>query len=149
MSEIPDGAAALLDDLRLGYVATVSEDNTPNLSPKGTIFALDARHLVFADIRSPHTVRNIRRNPAVEINAVDPISRRGYRFKGTATLLEGGAELDALREMYRNRGLRSRIGLVVKVLVSSVAEITSPLYDLGMSESEIREIWRRRLLERL
>jgi hypothetical protein len=38
---------------------------------------------------------------------------------------------------------------VVKVLVSSVAEITSPLYDLGMSESEIREIWRRRLLERL
>jgi hypothetical protein len=28
---------------KLGYVATVSNDNTPNLSPKGTIMVLDDR----------------------------------------------------------------------------------------------------------
>ena len=37
---------------KLGYVATVSADNTPNLSPKGTIIAIDESHFVFADIRS-------------------------------------------------------------------------------------------------
>ena len=41
---------------KLGYVATISADNTPNLSPKGTIIVLDESSLVFADIHSPQTV---------------------------------------------------------------------------------------------
>ena len=35
---------------KLGYVATVSSDNSPNLSPKGTIIVIDESHLAFADI---------------------------------------------------------------------------------------------------
>lgn len=147
MDRIPDEASKLLDRMRLGYVATVSGDGTPNLSPKGTIFALDERHLVFADIRSPQTVSNVKINPAIEINVVDPISRRGYRFKGTATVLDGGGELADIVSAYKSRGVRSRINAVVKVQVDSVAEITSPLYDLGASESEIRKAWRQRLLD--
>ena len=30
---------------KLGYVATVSDDNTPNLSPKGTIIVLSLIHI--------------------------------------------------------------------------------------------------------
>lgn len=67
---------------RLGYVATVNPDGTPNLSPKGTTTVWDDGHLVFADIRSPQTVANLRTNAAVEINVVDPILRKGYCFKG-------------------------------------------------------------------
>jgi len=40
---------------KLGYVATISADNTPNLSPKGTIIVLDESYLAFADIHSPQT----------------------------------------------------------------------------------------------
>jgi len=58
---------------RLGYIATVCADNTPNLSPKGTTAVWDDDHLVFADIRSPGTITNLRKNPAVEINVVDPL----------------------------------------------------------------------------
>ncbi len=141
LDEIPRQAADLLDDIRLGYVATTNGDGTPNLSPKGTIFAIDAHHLVFADIRSPQTVRNIRSNPAVEINAVDPASRKGYRFRGTASILEDGDELAGIIDMYKKRNVRSRISRVVKVRIGAVAEVTSPLYDLGMSESEIRKRW--------
>ena len=56
---------------KLGYVATVSNDNTPNLSPKGTIIVLDESHLVFADIQSPKTIENLEHNPSIEINVVD------------------------------------------------------------------------------
>ena len=39
---------------KLGFVATVNSDNTPNLSPKGTVRIWDDENLVFADINSPH-----------------------------------------------------------------------------------------------
>ncbi len=45
---------------RLGFAATVCPDGTPNLSPKGTTAVWDDEHLVFADLRSPQTVRNLR-----------------------------------------------------------------------------------------
>src|SRR5438445_858811 len=67
---------------RLAFVATVCPDGTPNVSPKGTIAVWDDDHLVFADIRSPGTVANICRNPAVELNVVDPFSRKGFPFQG-------------------------------------------------------------------
>src|SRR5215831_11838136 len=56
---------------KLGFVATVCPDGTPNLSPKGTTTVWDDDHLVFADIHSPGTVNNLLHNPSIEINIVD------------------------------------------------------------------------------
>jgi predicted pyridoxine 5'-phosphate oxidase superfamily flavin-nucleotide-binding protein len=67
----------IVDEQRLGFVATVCPDGTPNLSPKGTTAVWDDDRLVFANIRSPGTLANLRRNPAVEVNVVDPFVRRG------------------------------------------------------------------------
>ena len=36
---------------KLGFIATVCPDGTPNLSPKGTTIVWDEDHLAFADIR--------------------------------------------------------------------------------------------------
>jgi predicted pyridoxine 5'-phosphate oxidase superfamily flavin-nucleotide-binding protein len=67
---------------RLGYVASVCSDGTANLSPKGTVAVWDERHLVFAHIHSHQTVANIEAgHVVVEVNVVDPIRRKGYRFK--------------------------------------------------------------------
>jgi uncharacterized protein len=77
----------LVSEQRLGFVATVCPDGTPNLSPKGTTAVWDDDHIVFADIRSPGTVSNLRRNPSAEINVVDPMVRKGYRFKGVASVV--------------------------------------------------------------
>ena len=41
---------------RLGFVATVTPDGRPNLSPKGTTGLWDDERLFFADIASPGTV---------------------------------------------------------------------------------------------
>ena len=39
-----------LNTQKLGYVATVSSDGLPNISPKGTIIAWSSEILAFADI---------------------------------------------------------------------------------------------------
>jgi predicted pyridoxine 5'-phosphate oxidase superfamily flavin-nucleotide-binding protein len=127
---------------RLGYIATVCADNTPNLSPKGTTTVWDDDHLVFADICSPGTIENLRGNPAIEINIVDPIVRKGYRFKGRATVLDRGPLFSELMDFYRNvhklrPGLADRVRHVVLVRVERALPLASPIYDLGEIEEDV------------
>jgi predicted pyridoxine 5'-phosphate oxidase superfamily flavin-nucleotide-binding protein len=121
---------ALVDRQRLGFVATVNADGTPNLSPKGTVLVWDDEHLLWVDIRSPRTIRNLRERPATEINVVDPLIRKGYRFRGTCRIVEEGDELEAIRAYYRNeRNVTNPIRRAVLVKVDAAEEVTSPSYD--------------------
>jgi len=131
----------LVDVQRLGYVATVCPDGTPNLSPKGTTAVWDDDHLVFADIRSPGSVANLRQNPIAEVNVVDPIIRKGYRFKGEANVLSSGPTFDEVVAFYRKRGVRSPIRHVVLIRVERAVLLVSPAYDSGGTEEEIRAQW--------
>ena len=97
----------------LGFVATVSRDGRPNLSPKGTTTVWDEHHLMFADIASPGTVENLASNPDVEINVVDPIVRKGYRFEGHATVHTGGVMFDRGLGVLRERGSRRSLNVCV------------------------------------
>src|SRR5499427_4141047 len=76
---------------RLGFVATVNADSTSNVSPKATFIVLEDATIGSGDIRSQGTLRNLKSNPAVEVNFVDPFVRKGYRFAGTAAIIERGA----------------------------------------------------------
>jgi len=129
---------------RMGFVATVSPDNSPNLSPKGTTVVYDDEHLIFTGIRSEHTLSNLKKNPLVDINVVNPIKRKGYRFKGTATILSEGEEFESILNQYRDLGIKSEVKVIVLVKVNSAELITSPLYDLGLSEQEIESEWKQR-----
>ena len=128
---------------KLGYVATVSADNTPNLSPKGTIVAIDESHLAFADIRSPQTIENLRQNSSIEINVVDPISRKGFRFKGEGQIISEGTQFSEILEHYKRNGIKSKINAIVVVTVNKLSEVTSPSYDLGMTEDELVSKWKK------
>ena len=143
MGTINEDMRRVVEEQRLGYAATVCPDATPNLSPKGTTAVWDDDHLVFADIRSPRTVENLRHNPAIEINVVDPISRKGYRFKGTGTVLTEGSLFEEALAFYRGRGVANEIRAVVLVKVERAMPLTSPAYDLGAREEEMRERWER------
>ena len=91
MTKITDDMKDIIGRAILSFVATVNEDGTPNLSPKASLKAHNDM-LFFANMASPNTVRNLRANPAIEINVVDIFSRRGYRFKGTAEVLPSGTD---------------------------------------------------------
>jgi predicted pyridoxine 5'-phosphate oxidase superfamily flavin-nucleotide-binding protein len=129
---------------RLGYVATVCPDGTPNLSPKGTTRVWDDDHLIFADIRSPGTIANLRQNPAIEINVVDWFTRKGYRFKGIATVIESGALFDELVSVYERPGPSDaprRIRAIVMVEVQRALPLVSPAYERDVTEEQVRMQW--------
>jgi len=146
MAKISDEIKHFLERQKLGFVATISPDNTPNVSPKGTILAWDDEHLIFADIKSPQTISNLENNPSVEINVVNPILRKGYRFKGKGMILKDNEEFSKILKFYEEKGIKSKINAVVMVKVDTLSEVTSPLYDLGFSEEEIKEKWKKHYL---
>jgi uncharacterized protein len=131
-----------LNSQKLGYVATVSSDGKPNISPKGTIIAWSDNLLAFANIRSPDTMMNLQNNPFVEINVIDPLSRKGYLFIGTAKIIKNTPLYVKILNHYRTNGIKSPINSIVIVDVSSISEVTSPLYDLGQTEDEIKLKWK-------
>jgi predicted pyridoxine 5'-phosphate oxidase superfamily flavin-nucleotide-binding protein len=134
----------VVEEQRLGFVATVCPDGTPNLSPKGTTAVWDDDHLVFANIRSPGTLANLRQNASVEVNVVDPFVRKGYRFKGVGSVLEAGELYDKAIAFYKGRGSRvTAIREIVMVRVQSAQPLDSPAYDLGLTEDEVRLRWER------
>ena len=128
---------------KLGYVATISADNTPNLSPKGTIMVLDELHLAFADIHSPNTVQNLKSNSSIEINVVDPFSRRGYRFKGIAEIISSGDNFNKIISYYKTSGVKSSINSIILVKIEKISEVLSPLYDLGYTEEKLKAKWKK------
>ena len=131
---------------RMGFVASIGPANKPNLSPKGTTIALDDNHLAFTGIRSDQTISNLEINPNVEINVVDPIRRRGYRFQGTAKILSEGEEFEKILSHFRTLGVKSEVKAIVLVAIDMAKEIKSPLYDLGLTEQEIVSEWKKRYL---
>jgi predicted pyridoxine 5'-phosphate oxidase superfamily flavin-nucleotide-binding protein len=141
LATLTEDMKRVVREQRLGHVATVCPDGTPNLSPKGTTTVWGADQLVFADIRSPGTVRNLRQNPAIEINVVDPTLRKGYRFKGKAVVLSEGPLFAEIMAHYRQRGVDSPIRHIVLVTVERALPIVSPAYDHGLTEEEVAARW--------
>ena len=143
MGILTEDMKRLVREQRLGFVATVCPDGTPNLSPKGTTAVWDDDHIVFADIRSPATVSNLRRNPSTEINVVDPMVRKGYRFKGVASVVTDGALYERIVDFYRTgRNLdegHTRIRSFVLVKINEAMPLISPAYDQGLTEEQVRE----------
>ena len=126
---------------KLGFVATVCPDGTPNLSPKGTTIVWGDDHLVFADIHSPGTINNLLANPSIEINIVDVFTRKGYRFKGIGRVLSEGQLFEEVISFYKDAGSKYKINHIVLIKVERIIPVLSPVYDTGISEEEVIKRW--------
>jgi predicted pyridoxine 5'-phosphate oxidase superfamily flavin-nucleotide-binding protein len=148
MAVLTDDMKRVISEQRLGFFATVCEDGSPNLSPKGSTYVLGGDRLFFADIRSPQTVANIRRGSSVEVNVVDPFVRKGYRFKGTGAVhTRGSAPFEEAVALMRAAGsqLVDRVRSIVVIEVREARLVTSPAYDDGtLSEAAVRALHRAR-----
>ena len=124
-----------------GAVATVNADGTPSVSPKGTFVILDDRTLAFGHIRSPGTVANLRRNPAIEVCFTDVVTRRAVRVTGTARIVRREDADAALDDAFDAAWgpYRPHMGAYVRIAVTAAEMIFSPAYDLGMTEAELRK----------
>lgn len=144
MAIITDDMRKIIDTAMLSFAATVCPDQSPNLSPKGSVRAYDDQHLIFMDIDSPNTMRNLAANPRIEINTIDVFSRRGYRFKGTATIVPPGEPayewLNAWLLEVNGPGYPAHQAVLIRV--EQAREIRSPAYRFGgAKEDELAEAW--------
>ena len=94
---------AVIQAAHLCFAATVSPDGMPNVSPKGTIGVWDDQQLFFLDLASPGTRANLQTRPWMELNVVEQLSRRGYRFFGPATLHVGDAIFEEAKHQTQGR----------------------------------------------
>jgi uncharacterized protein len=131
---------------RLGFVATVNADGTPNVSPKATFIVLDDATIGFVDIRSPGTLGNLKSNPAIEVNVVDPFIRKGYRFTGMATVVQrADPGFEKWVHRFAECGIAaSRMRALVAINITKTQPLISPTYDRGFSESEVRRTFTTR-----
>ena len=105
MGMLSEDHRSLIQEVGLCYVATATKDGAPNVSPKGSIAVYDDDHLIFADIMSPGTRKNLRENPRIAIFVCKPDRFQGYQFKGTAELSQDGEIYDMLAKAIKDRKL--------------------------------------------
>jgi predicted pyridoxine 5'-phosphate oxidase superfamily flavin-nucleotide-binding protein len=137
---------AVIEAAHLCFAATVTPDGRPNLSPKGTIRVWDDAHLCFLDIASPGTRTNLSHTPYLEINVVEQLSRRGYRFSGPAELHFPGSVVydEAVRRVLDATLPAQTVASVVLLTIERCAPLLSPAYWTVADETALREIWRAR-----
>ncbi|MCY4405405.1 MAG: pyridoxamine 5'-phosphate oxidase family protein, partial [Rhodospirillaceae bacterium] len=102
---------------------------------------LDECTLAFGHIRSPGTVANLRRNPAIEVCFTDVVTRRAVRVTGTAAILRQNDADAALDDAFEAAWgpYRPHMSAYVRITVTAAELILSPAYDLGLTEDELRK----------
>jgi len=138
---LTDTMKTLITNFSAAAVATVNENGTPSVSPKATVAILNDHSIVFGDIRSPGTIRNLKRSPAIELCFTDILARRAVRVTGTAEIIPSIEAGDEIERTYAQNwaAYRQRVRSFVKVTISAAELITSPAYDIGLSEADLRK----------
>jgi len=106
---------------KLAWVATASRDGQPNVTPKGSLKLLDEHHVLFADLFSLKTRKNLEENAKVAVTVVDAATAKGYQLKGTAEIVTSGPLFEETSKQLKEspRGLPP-LHHVVKITVESV-----------------------------
>lgn len=139
----------LTDDLKkyakrsvLCWLATVSDDGMPTVSPK-EIFATEGdTHILIANIASPNSVCNIYSNPQVCVSFVDVFVQKGYKAKGIATLIHK-AEPTYVQRVKPLKALSREafpIHTIIAVEIKEVQPIIAPRYRLYPETTEQMQV---------
>lgn len=145
-----DKAKWLIDTFPLGFVASVTRDGRPSLSPKGTFLVVDDTTIGFAEIRSPGTLANIAVTPEVEVNFIDQWTRKGLRIRGATRLIARGTsdfQMFFPRWTAKWETLAPRINALVLVSANEIKPLTTPPYDDGVTEEDMVALYRAKYKE--
>lgn len=139
---------ASIDKSVLCWLATISGDDFPNVSPKEIFQYYDTDKIIVANIASPQTVKNIQQNKNVCISFIDILVQKGYQVKGTAEII-GASHPDffkmekALLTMTDGKFPFKTISCIT---VQKVKPILAPRYLLFPETTEAEQIKSARAL---
>ncbi|MFK7984347.1 MAG: pyridoxamine 5'-phosphate oxidase family protein [Saprospiraceae bacterium] len=126
-----------IDQSVLCWLATVSKDGIPNVSPKEIFTYLDEEHIGIAHIASPNSLRNIKVNPNVCVSFIDIFVQKGYKLVGQAEIIPKTApnfstEAVKILEM---AGTAFPVQALLKIKVLSTAPILAPSYRMYANQT--------------
>lgn len=112
MPQLTDHMTQVLNE-QLAFIATTNTDGTPNLGPKGSISVHDDTTLIYDETTGGQTLTNLHNGSRVMIAVVDRAWKNGYRFSGTARVLQSGAVFDQRRQARAERGKAAQLCCVL------------------------------------
>lgn len=116
----------------LCWLATSDESAQPNVSPKEIFKAYNDEYVIIANIASPQSVKNIKKNSKVCLSFIDVIIQKGFQLKGNASIMKTG-EMDFLemeKELVKMTGDKYPFNSIIKIKVESIKPILAPSYLL-------------------
>lgn len=131
-----------MDRSILCWLATVSTENIPNVSPKEIFNYYGTNNIIIANIASPQTVHNIRRNENVCVSFIDILAQKGFQLKGKAKIVGkddlGFSEMEKiLTEM---TGGNFPFDTITRIKVDKAKPIIAPKYFLFPETTEKEQI---------
>ncbi len=131
-----------IDRSVLCWLATVSDTQMPNVSPKEifTYYGMDS--IIIANIASPQTVKNIQVNAQVCISFIDVLVQKGYQIKGKATIVNSSdSEFEEMKaKLTRMTAGKFPFQSITKIRVAQVKPIIAPKYLLYPETTEQEQI---------
>lgn len=141
MMQLTEEIKAAIGDSVLCWLATSSQDNIPNVSPK-EIFCFFEDHIIVANIASPQTVKNIRVNKNVCFSFIDILKQKGFQLKGIAEIIEKPSKDFSRMEkvlLHLTEG-KFPFTTITKLTITSSKPIIAPKYLLYAHTTEQEQI---------
>lgn len=131
-----------IDASVLCWLATVSEDGSPSVSPKEAFLHDGKGHIIIANIASPGSVANIRFNNRVCVSFIDVFVQKGFKIRGKAGILEAGDDRfdEQKNKLVEFIGGDHPIISIIEVSPLSVEPIIAPSYRLCPGRTEADQI---------
>jgi hypothetical protein len=107
----------------LCMVATAGKDGRPNIGPKGSVIVIDDGALAFGELVGGQTYANLKENPKAAIAVVDPKTRLGYRFVGTAQMETEGSLYEKFAERFEKMKLPRPVA-AVSIALEAIYDIS-------------------------
>jgi predicted pyridoxine 5'-phosphate oxidase superfamily flavin-nucleotide-binding protein len=115
MHELKDELNEAISRIKPAMLATADKDGRPSVSPKGSLRVLDEKHLIFADLLSPQTLKNLKENPSIAMIGLDPATRKGGRIGGKVDEIATAGDLyDQISKEYADKG---KVNHIAKVFI--------------------------------
>ena len=121
----------------LCWLATVDEHGQPNVSPKEIFEVRDTGHIVIANIASPTSVRNVRKQHKVCVAFVDVFAQKGFKVYGSGREIRPN-ESDFQQwahPVIAKAGSRFKVHSVVVIEAGVVEAILAPSYRFYAAET--------------
>lgn len=131
-----------IDESVLCWLATADEKGFPNCSPKEIFTYFGSSKIVIANIASPESVINIRKNSSVCVSFVHVFKQKGFKLKGHAKYFTlADAEYQEELELVQSlAGESFPVKGVIVVELCSAKPIIAPGYYLVDGTTEENQV---------